>query len=80
MRWWEENGHCWLEELRNLIIEHCDMGQEKWFDCHEDLELLQQYYDANKLLVACLNNSKVSPEIRSRIEDNLFMPLDSSPS
>lgn len=42
----------------------------------EDWHVLLQYYDANRLLVDCLNNaSNVSLEMRSHIEDTLLLPI-----
>jgi predicted NACHT family NTPase len=41
-------------------------------------KLLQQYYDANKLLVDCLNSDcDVSREVREEIESTLFLPIAS---
>jgi hypothetical protein len=37
---------------------------------------LQQYYNANKLLVDCLNSDcYVSREVRQEIEDTLLLPI-----
>jgi len=37
---------------------------------------LRQYYDANKLLVDCLNRADdVTPAMRSHIEDTLLFPI-----
>lgn len=80
-KWWECNGGRWLEELRNLIIEYRYMGDKQLLDYYEFLDVIEPYYQANILLWECLNSGcEVSEELRSRIEDNLFMPLDSSPS
>ncbi|MFW9263511.1 NACHT domain-containing protein [Nostoc sp. CALU 546] len=39
-------------------------------------ELLRQYYDANVLLIECLNSDCcVSPEVRQEIENTLFLPI-----
>jgi hypothetical protein len=38
---------------------------------------LQQYYDANKLLVDCLNSDcYVSRIVREAIEDTLLLPIE----
>ncbi|WP_442945222.1 NACHT C-terminal helical domain 2-containing protein [Nostoc sp.] len=43
---------------------------------NEQWELLKQYYDANKLLIDCLNRAcTVSDTVRQEIEDTLFLPL-----
>lgn len=80
IHWWGENGYEWLEQLRQLIIQHCNIGEEVWFDYHEDYEVLRQYHDINKFIIDNLNSDKISPEVRAVIEDNLFLPLDCSPS
>ncbi|MBD1932599.1 MULTISPECIES: helix-turn-helix domain-containing protein [Cyanophyceae] len=80
--WWKYNGGEWAEELRDIIMEYRHIGYdwtfERRFLYDKSFEVLEQYYQANKLLMDCLNNSRVNPEVRSRIEDNLFIPLDSS--
>lgn len=78
VKWWGWDGEAWLEELRNVIMQHRNMGLEQWYD-YNDFEILQWYRDANKLLVDCMNSGcEVPEELRSRIEDNLFLPIDSS--
>lgn len=38
--------------------------------------MLEQYYHANKLLVECLNDTtKLTPEIKQKIENDLFLPV-----
>lgn len=76
--WWLNNGLEWTKKLREVIIQYRDIGQD-WQFTESQKELLVQYYQANKFLMECLNSSSnVSPEVRSHIEDNLFLPLDSS--
>ncbi len=78
--WWWSNGGRWLEKLRNLIIEYRHMGHKQLFDYYEFLDVIEPYYQANIMLWECLNSDcEVPEELRSRIEDNLFMPLYSSP-
>ena len=77
-QWWLNNGLEWTKKLREVIIQYRDIGQD-WQFTESQKELLVQYYQANKFLMECLNSgSNVSPEVRSHIEDNLFLPLDSS--
>lgn len=77
-QWWLNNGLEWTENLRDVIIQYRDLGQD-WQFTEAQKELLVQYYQANKFLMECLNSGcNVSPEVRSHIEDNLFLPLDSS--
>ncbi|OYD89888.1 hypothetical protein CDG77_17905 [Nostoc sp. 'Peltigera membranacea cyanobiont' 213] len=79
-QWWKDNGLQWASQLRSLMVQHYNIGHD-WQFSHQQLKLLKQYYDGNKFLVACLNSGcKISPEVRALIEDNLLLPLDSSPS
>jgi hypothetical protein len=78
-QWWKDNRIKWASQLRTLMIEHYDIGHN-WQFSQEQLKLLKQYYNANKFLVDCLKTGcNVSPEVQSRIEDNLLSPIDSSP-
>jgi hypothetical protein len=79
IHWWENEDCEWLEDFRDWIVEHRNIGNQEWI-MEEELEVILRYYQINKLLIDCLNQSKVSPQIRALIEDNLFLPLDSSPS
>jgi predicted NACHT family NTPase len=75
--WWKANGRDWTEELRAITIEHRNIGHD-WQFSEEQKKLLQQYYDANKLLVDCLNSDcYVSREVRAEIEASLLLPIKS---
>ena len=77
-QWWLNNGLEWTKNLRNVIINYRDIGRD-WQFTEAQKKLLVQYYQANKFLMECLNSGcNVSPEVRSHIENNLFLPLDSS--
>ena len=58
------------------MLEHRNIGHD-WQFSKEQKQLLQQYYDANKLLVDCLNlpDIYVSPNVREEIEATLLLPL-----
>ncbi|WP_445301892.1 NACHT C-terminal helical domain 2-containing protein [Microcoleus sp. N9_A1] len=76
--WWPNNGLEWTKNLRDVIIHYRNIGQD-WQFTEAQKKLLVQYYQANKFLMECLNSGcNVSPAVRSHIEDNLFLPLDSS--
>jgi predicted NACHT family NTPase len=73
-KWWLANGKAWREELREVMIKYRNIGHD-WQFSNEQKELLQQYYDANKLLADCLNSDcYVSREVRQQIEDALLLP------
>ncbi|MBD2200720.1 MULTISPECIES: NACHT domain-containing protein [Calothrix] len=76
--WWQAEGQSWIEKMRAASIKYSNIGYD-WQFSDKQKKLLKQYYDANNLLLDCLNNGcNVSPEVRALIEDNLFLPLDSS--
>jgi predicted NACHT family NTPase len=76
-RWWQANGRDWAEELRSITIEHRNIGHD-WQFSKAQKNLLQQYYDVNKLLVDCLNSDcYVSREVRAEIEASLLLPIKS---
>ncbi|NEQ29378.1 MAG: hypothetical protein F6K28_62765 [Microcoleus sp. SIO2G3] len=74
-QWWEANGRAWTEQLRAVMIKYRNIGHD-WQFSEQQEELLIQYYDANKLLVDCLNSDcYVSREVRQKIEDELLLPI-----
>ena len=74
-QWWEGKSQAWNEQLRSVMIKHRNIGHN-WQFSDQQKEVLRQYYDANKLLVDCLNNScNVTPGVRSHIEDTLLLPI-----
>ncbi len=75
-QWWEANGSDWTEQLKLLMIEHRNIGHD-WQFSKAQKKRLQQYYDANKLLVDCLNLPDIylSRELRQEIEETLLLPI-----
>jgi predicted NACHT family NTPase len=73
--WWQAKGQSWSEQLRNVLIKHRNIGHNWQFN-EQQKELLQQYYDANKLLVDCLNSAFfVSSAVRQKIEETLLLAI-----
>jgi len=73
--WWKAKGQSWTERLRAVMIKYCNISLD-WQLSHEHKETLKHYYDANKLLVECLNSDcYVSREVRQEIEDTLLLPI-----
>lgn len=73
--WWKNQGRAWLEQLKSVMVEHRNIGHDWQFTTKQE-KLLGQYYDANKLLVDCLNSDcYVSREVRQEIEDTLLLPI-----
>lgn len=74
-QWWQLNGQFWINQLRNILIEYRNMGHN-WHLNQQQKQLLEQYYEANLLLLKCLNTDcNVSPKVRSHIEDTLLLPI-----
>jgi predicted NACHT family NTPase len=74
--WWLANGKYWTEELRSLMINARKVGLN-WQFSQQDLQDLQQYWDANKLLIGCLKcATDVSPSLLSHLEATLFLPRE----
>jgi len=71
--WWQAKGKSWGEQLKKALIKHRNIGYN-WQFSEQQKELLQQYYDANKLLVDCLNSASfVTPVVRQEIEETLLL-------
>jgi predicted NACHT family NTPase len=70
--WWLANGEKWTQKLRDVAISERSIGYD-WNFTENELELLQQYWDANKLLFDCLNSSdRVNAKIQQSIEESFF--------
>jgi len=79
-QWWKAKGQDWTEQLRVVMISHRNIGQD-WHFSYQQRQVLKQYYDANKLLVDCLNSaSNVAPAVRSHIEETLLLPTEMLPN
>jgi predicted NACHT family NTPase len=75
-QWWQTNGQQWTEDLRQVSTTHRNIGHD-WQFTKAQKHLLQQYYDANLLLIECLNSDGyVSRSVRQEIEDTLLLPID----
>jgi hypothetical protein len=76
-QWWTTHGYEWTDDLRQVMITYRDIGHD-WQFTNEQKKLLQQYYDANLLLIQCLNSDccYVSRHVRQSIEDTLLLPYE----
>ncbi|MBX9259083.1 NACHT domain-containing NTPase [Desmonostoc muscorum CCALA 125] len=73
--WWQTKGKVWGKQLRYFLIKYRNIGYD-WEFNEEQKELLQKYYDLNKLLVDCLNSAAdVTPIVRQKIEDTLLLAI-----
>ena len=75
LKWWEAKGKTWTEQLRAVIVEYRYLGQN-WQFSRQQKDALKQYYDANQLLVDCLNSGCVRDRtVREEIEKTLLLPI-----
>jgi DNA polymerase III delta prime subunit/uncharacterized protein YlzI (FlbEa/FlbD family) len=73
--WWGKHGDNWTHELRDMMINHRNIGYD-WQFSQEQQNLLQNYYDANYLLVDCLyRNFNINSDVKETIEDTLLLPI-----
>ena len=71
--WWQVNGQAWTKQLKAFMIEHRNVGHD-WQFSEEQTKRLKQYYDANLLLVDCLNSDcNARPEVKEEIEKTLLL-------
>jgi predicted NACHT family NTPase len=72
--WWDAHHHAWVEQLRSTTAQYRNINHV-WEFSDEQQQVLQSYYDANQLLVDCLNsNCEVTASIRKEIEATLLLP------
>ncbi len=72
--WWQINHQAWNERLQTAIALHRHI-QSDWHFSRTQQQILERYYDANKLLIDCLNsNCEVTTAVRKEIENALLLP------
>ncbi|KAM3094162.1 NACHT C-terminal helical domain 2-containing protein [Phormidesmis sp. 146-12] len=72
------NEQTWIElqDIINRTINEPGNSEHEVRFSDEQKQLLQQYYDANKLLIDCLNSDcYVSRDVRQEIEETLLLPI-----
>ncbi|MBD2683536.1 NACHT domain-containing NTPase [Nostoc paludosum FACHB-159] len=73
--WWQTSYPAWMEELKAMLTKHRNI-EHHWHFSPEQEQVLQQYYDANQLLIDCLNgNCQVTRVVRQEIEAGLLLPM-----
>jgi predicted NACHT family NTPase len=72
--WWQDHYPAWVEQMERSIAEYRNI-HHPWQFSPEQEQVLKRYYDANQLLVDCLNsNCEVTATIRQEIEATLLLP------
>ncbi|WP_404824237.1 NACHT C-terminal helical domain 2-containing protein [Nostoc flagelliforme] len=65
------------DESRSLAKKTRQIGSHFWQFNDDEKKLLKNYYEANLLLVECLNTDCViNPKVRKEILDTLILPID----
>jgi len=72
-QWWKDHGHIWTTQLREAQIQYRNLVHD-WQFSEAQVDLLDQYYRANLLLVDCLNSDcSVSQAVQDEIEATLLL-------
>ena len=72
--WRQKNYSTWFEKLRMTIVNYRNINHF-WEFTPEQERILKNYYDANQLLVDCLNsNCEITATVREEIESTLLLP------
>jgi len=72
-QWWQNHYVAWLDQLKKAIADFRNIHHQWHFNAEQEV-ILEKYYEANQLLVDCLNsNSKVTPAIRNEIEATMLL-------
>jgi predicted NACHT family NTPase len=73
-KWCKDHYLAWVEQLRKTIAEYRNTNHV-WEFTPKQQQVLRLYYDANQLLVDCLNsNCEVTEAVRKEIEATLLLP------
>lgn len=72
-QWWQANGKTWTEQLRAVMIFERNIGHD-WQFSDQQRKVLNNYYNANQLLMECLNSDcYVTRGVREELEETLFL-------
>ncbi|MBR8835036.1 MAG: NACHT domain-containing NTPase [Stigonema ocellatum SAG 48.90 = DSM 106950] len=72
--WWLAHSEAWVEQLEMTLTNYRNIDHH-WQFSEQQQQALQRYYDANQLLLDCLNsNCEVTSVIRQEIEATLLLP------
>ena len=75
--WWHQEGKAWFSDLNSMAMKYRNIAHQWNFNSQQQ-EVLQQYFQANLLLLDCLDRSSyVSSEVRDSIRHQLLKPTKS---
>lgn len=73
IEWWGKKGESCAANLHSIMTKYRDIGHLWKFN---NLDNLKKYYEANLLLVECLNSdSYITKSTRQEIENTLLLPI-----
>jgi predicted NACHT family NTPase len=72
--WWLLHGAVWIEKLRSIMINDCQIGYNWEFNL-EEYKLIEQYWNACQLILDCMNctSSTSSSYTQSLVKESLFL-------
>jgi predicted NACHT family NTPase len=72
-QWWRSQGKYWINNLRRILIHYRNIAHDWQFN-KQQIELLQQYYYANKLIIDCLNQAaNINSVNKQEIKESLLL-------
>jgi transcriptional regulator with XRE-family HTH domain len=75
-KWWLHHGRGWSDQLRIYLVEQHLLRSPEWLTfLDREKELMRLYYEANLLIVECLQKSSLSYETRCQIESSILNPV-----
>lgn len=80
--WWHKQGKVWSNNLNSIAVKYRNIGYQWQFE-RQQQKAFKQYYQANLLLLDCLNaSSHVSPVVKQTIQQELltFTKSEEAPS
>ncbi|MGD1856649.1 MAG: NACHT domain-containing protein [Leptolyngbyaceae cyanobacterium] len=76
--WWVERGKQWIEDFRDMLMKHRNIGHD-WRFSKDEIESLKNYYNVNRLLSRCLESDcYVSRQVREEINESALLPISKS--
>jgi len=75
-RWWLLDRAQWSEQLRQVMVEHRNIGHD-WQFTQKQQNQLQLYYEANKFLIGLINiKGAVNETCHIELENGLLLPWE----
>ena len=72
--WWHISGEAVINQLRDTMLKHRNIGQN-WTFTEAQTAKLQNYYRGNILLARCLKIKNFSSDVYKEIEETFILPI-----